>query len=369
MTRTARAALVRDFDGKFSVEDIEVAEPMGAEVLIEVKAVGLCQSDAHLSSINLGIPAPLLMGHEVSGVIIATGDQVNGFALGDRVLANLIQYCAACSACLSGEVYRCANRDVTVREPGSAPRALSGQDPVTQMFGTGGFAQYTVVHANQVVKIPDELPFAQAAVMACSTLTGAGAVLNTAKVRPGDTVAVIGAGGIGLNAINAAAIAGASTIVAVDLSEDKLQLAREFGATHTINGGTQDPVAQVLELTGGGVDHAFEMIGLTATSMQVIQMTRVAGAAYLVGLHKPGAQLPLDAMADIIMPQRSLHGIYMGSSSPQRDVPRYIEHYLAGRLNLDALVAQELHIDQINEGFATLKSGNGVARAVITSFN
>src|SRR5690606_542909 len=174
-----------------------------------------------------------------------------------------------------------------------------------------------------------ELPFAQAAVMACSTLTGAGAVFNSAKVSQGETVAVIGAGGIGLNAINAAQIAGAAKIIAVDLSDEKLELAKEFGATHTINGDRENAVDKVLELTGVGVDHAFEMIGLQATSWQAIRMSRVGGDAYLVGLHKPGAQPPLDAMAEIIGPQRTLHGIYMGSSSPQRDIPKYTEHYLA----------------------------------------
>ncbi|MEG2423425.1 zinc-binding dehydrogenase [Glutamicibacter sp.] len=369
MALSARAALARHGDGSFSIEDIHVDAPLGAELLIEVKAVGLCQSDAHLAGMDLGLPAPLLLGHEVAGVVLSTGNQACGFTAGDHVLAALIQYCEQCALCLSGQEYRCANRPSTLRTAGQAPRASCKDQPVMQMFGTGGFSQYTLVHANQAVRIPEELPFAQAAVMACSTLTGAGAVFNSAQVAQGQSVAVIGAGGIGLNAINAAQITGASKIIAVDLSDEKLELAREFGATHTINGGSGDAVAKVQEITGGGVDHSFEMIGLQATSLQAVRMTRVGGDAYLVGLHKPGAQLPLDAMADIIGPQRSLHGIYMGSSSPQRDVPKYTEHYLAGRLKLDALVARELHISQINEGFAAMKAGQGVARSVITDFS
>lgn len=369
MALRARAALARDGDGSFSIEDIEVDEPLGAEVLIEVKAVGLCQSDAHLAGMDLGIPAPLLLGHEVAGVVIGTGGQASGFTAGDHVLATLIQYCAQCEQCLAGQEYRCANRPSTLRADGEPARASSKGQPVMQMFGTGGFARYTLVHANQTVRIPKELPFAQAAVMACSTLTGAGAVFNSAKVAQGQTVAVIGAGGIGLNAINAAQIAGASKIIAIDLSDGKLELAREFGATDTINGGSTNAVAAVQEITGTGVDHAFEMIGLQATSLQAVRMTRVGGDAYLVGLHRPGAQLPLDAMSDIIAPQRSLHGIYMGSSSPQRDIPAYTEHYLAGRLKLDALVARDLHISQINEGFAAMKAGQGIARSVITDFS
>lgn len=369
MALRARAALARHGDGSFSIEDIEVDAPLGAEVLIEVKAVGLCQSDAHLAGMDLGIPGPLLLGHEVAGVVVGTGGQASGFAAGDHVLATLIQYCAQCEQCLAGQEYRCAHRPSTLRAAGEPARASCEGQPVMQMFGTGGFARYTLVHANQVVRISKELPFAQAAVMACSTLTGAGAVFNSAKVAEGQTVAVIGAGGIGLNAINAAQLAGASKIIAVDLSDGKLELARGFGATHTINGGSTDAVAAVQEITGAGVDHAFEMIGLQDTSLQAVRMTRVGGDAYLVGLHRPGAQLPLDAMADIIAPQRSLHGIYMGSSSPQRDIPAYTEHYLAGRLKLDALVAQELHISQINEGFAAMRAGQGVARSVITDFS
>ncbi|WP_404288001.1 zinc-binding dehydrogenase [Glutamicibacter arilaitensis] len=369
MPTNARAALVRGFDGTFSIEQIQIDDPQGAEVLIEVRAVGLCQSDAHLSSIDLGIPAPLLMGHEISGIITKVGEQAAGLKVGDHVVATLIQYCAHCTACRSGEVYRCERREHTLRAAHDNPRITSGEAPVTQMFGTGGFAQYALVHAHQVVKIPKNFPFPQAAVMACSTLTGAGAVFNTANVGTGDSVAVIGAGGIGLNAINAARIAGAAKIIAVDLADEKLDHARRFGATHTINGGTEDAVATVRELTGGGVDHAFEMIGLAVTSAQAIRMTRVAGDAYLVGLHKPGAELVLDAMADIIQPQRTVHGIYMGSSNPQRDIPRYVEHYLAGRLELDALVAREMHIDQINEGFETMKNGAAMARSVITSFS
>lgn len=369
MPRTSPAALARKFDGSFSVEQISVADPVGSELLIEVKAVGLCQSDAHLASLDLGLPAPVLLGHEVAGIVLDTGAQAAGFEPGDHVLATLIQYCRTCSECLAGEVYRCSRRMSTLRAPHEAPRAMCEDQPVSQMFGTGGFAKFTVIHANQAVKIPEALPWPQAAVMSCSTLTGAGAVFNSAKVAPGQTVAVIGAGGIGLNAINAAQIAGAAKIIAVDLSDEKLELAREFGATDTINSNYADPVDVIAQLTSGGVDHAFEMIGLPATSMQAIRSTRIGGNTYLVGLHKPGSELPLDAMADIIQPQRTLHGIYMGSSNPRHDIPHYVEHYLEGRLKLDALVAQHLHINDINQGFAELKSGQSVARSVITDFS
>ena len=369
MARTiARAAMVRDFDGTFAIEEIEVDSPMGAEVLVEVRAAGLCHSDLHLASTNMGIPAPVLLGHEISGVVREIGDRVSGLAVGDHVLATLIQYCGRCSECLSGAGHRCREGAQTLRAAGAAARIEQDGSAVTQMFGLGGFAELALVHENQVVKIPREIPFAQAAVMACSTLTGAGAVFNCAKVAPGENVVILGAGGVGLNAINAARIAGANRIIAVDLAEDKLRLARRFGATHTVNASDQDPVEAVREISGGGVQHAFEMIGFPATSLQALRMTRTGGHTYLIGLHRPGSMLELDVMADVIGPQRVLHGLYMGSSAPRRDVPRYVDQYLSGALELDALVANELSLDQINDGFAAMASGGGVARGVITSF-
>lgn len=364
----ARAAVVRDFDGTFGIEDIEVDAPRGAEVLIEVRAAGLCHSDLHLASSNMGIPAPAVMGHEIAGVVREIGDKVSGLAVGDHVVATLIQYCGRCADCLSGAGHRCPNRSHTLRQPAEAPRLEQDGASVTQVFGLGGFAELALVHENQVVSIPASIPFAQAAVMACSTLTGAGAVFNCAKLEPGQSVVVVGVGGVGLNAVNAARIAGAGRIIAVDLAADKLELARSFGATDVVDASAGDPVAAVLELTGVGADHAFEMIGLPATSLQTLRMTRTGGDAYLIGLHRPGSMLQIDAMADIIAPQRSLHGLYMGSSAPRRDVPRYVAQYLAGQLDLDALVAREFSLDEINEGFDLLRTGGGVARGVITSF-
>ena len=365
----ARAAVVRDFDGTFAIEEIEVSAPHRAEVLIEVRAAGLCHSDLHLASTDMGIPAPAVLGHEIAGVVREIGDRVSGIAVGDHVVATLIQYCGRCADCLSGAGHRCPNRAHTLRQPAEAPRLEQDGSPVTQVFGLGGFAELALVHENQVVPIPESIPFAQAAVMACSTLTGAGAVFNCAKLEPGQSVVVIGAGGVGLNAINAARIAGAGRIIAVDLAADKLELARSFGATDVVDASAGDPVAAVRELTGGGVDHSFEMIGLPATSLQALRMTRTGGDAYLIGLHRPGSTLQIDAMADIIAPQRSLHGLYMGSSAPRRDVPRYVAQYLAGQLDLDALVAREFSLDEINEGFDLLRTGGGVARGVITSFD
>lgn len=361
------AALVRELDGSFAVEDIDVDEPRGAEVAIEVRATGLCQSDLHLASTDLGLPRPLVAGHEVSGVVTHIGPDVIGTRVGDHVLASLIQFCGRCARCLSGHTHQCPHRTHTLRDHTAAPRFSQGGIPLLQMFGVGGFAGLTVVHENQTVVIPQEVPFAQAAVLACSTLTGAGAVLNSAAIHHGQSVVIIGAGGVGLNAISAANLVGAGQIIAVDISEAKLARARSFGATHTINGQDEDAIQLVMDITGTGADHAFEMIGLSATSAQAVRMTAVGGAAYLVGLHRAGSSLGLDTMADIIKPQRSIHGIYMGAANLKRDAPRYIDHYLSGRLELDSLISSEISLQDINSGFEAARR-NDVARTVITTF-
>lgn len=361
------AALIRDLDGTFSVEDIDVDAPRGAEIAIEIRATGLCQSDLHLASNDLGIPLPLVAGHEVAGVVTAVGPAVIGTAPGDHVLACLIQFCGRCVNCLSGRTHRCVDRSHTLREPAEPPRFSQRGKPLLQMFGVGGFAGSTVVHENQTVVIPEEVPFAQAAVLACSTLTGAGAVLNAAAITHGESVVIIGAGGVGLNAIGAAQLMGAGRVIAVDIAPAKLERARAFGATHTINGAEEDAVKAVMDITGTGADHAFEMIGLSATSTQAVQMTTVGGTTYLVGLHSPGSSLGLDTMADIVAPQRSIQGVYMGGANLKRDAPRYIDHYLAGRLDLDNLISSEVSLADINAGFAAARH-NDLARTVITSF-
>ena len=217
------------------------------------------------------------------------------------------------------------------------------------------------------MKVPREVPFPQAAILGCGTITGAGAAINTAGVRPGDSVAVIGAGGVGLNVISGARLAGASRIVAVDLQPAKLELARKFGATDCVDAGQGDPVEAVRELTGGGVKHAFEVIGLKSTSEQALQMTRVGGGAYLIGLQVPGNKIEVEVMTDMIFGQRKVQGVMMGSTNIKHDIPMYAGFYLQGRLNLDDLIAQEINIGQINDAYQELKGG-AIARSVITSF-
>ena len=363
-----RAAVVSELGGGFHVEELVIDVPRGREVLVEVRAAGLCHSDLSFAENDYGTVLPAVLGHELAGVVVALGPEAARVSVGDHVVGSLVRSCGECPACTGGTPYRCPNRMSLLRAPDDPPRLRRADGtPVTAALGTAAFASLALVHENQLVPVPSEVPFAQAAILGCGVVTGAGAVLNTARVRTGDAVAVIGLGGVGLNAVSGARIAGATTIIAVDRAPEKLELARRFGATDVVDASVVDPVAAVRELTAGGVAHAFEVVGLEATTLQAVQMTAVGGTAYLVGLHKPGAVVGLDVMADLMMPQRSLVAVYMGSTDIHRDIPRYARLYLDGDLDLDDLVADEIALDDIEAGFATMRTGTA-ARTVISRF-
>ncbi|WP_159502168.1 zinc-binding dehydrogenase [Microbacterium sp. 18062] len=363
-----RASIVTALGAGFETEDLEIDDPIGREVLIEVKASGLCHSDLHAATTGLGFPFPAVFGHEIAGVVRSVGPETTGIVPGQHVVASLVQFCGDCAACRSDRTYQCERPAETGRGDGEAPRLrrADGQ-PVVAAFGTGGFSELCLVHENQVVVVSDDLPFPVAAILGCATITGAGAAINSAGVRVGDSVAVIGLGGVGLNVISGARLAGATTIVAIDAQEEKLALAPRFGATHTVHAdGETDVVAAVQQITGGGVDHAFEVIGLASTTQDAIRMTRVGGAANLIGIHRPGSTIAVDP-GDLLISQRTIRGIYMGSSNIKTDIPRYARLYQQGRLNLDDLIAREIALDDVAEAYEQLRSGT-TARSVITDF-
>ncbi|MBF3851475.1 Zn-dependent alcohol dehydrogenase [Burkholderia pseudomallei] len=364
-----KAAVLNHADGKFEIEDIDIDAPKGNEVLVEVKAsgLGLCHSDLHLTQSEFGINLPAVFGHELAGVVKEVGSQVREFAVGDHVVGSLVQFCGHCNVCLSGMTYQCEHPDETLRSPDDGPRLRLRGTPVTPVFGTSAFAEFTLVHENQLVKVPKSLPFPQAAILGCGTVTGAGAAINTARVRPGDTVAVIGIGGVGLNVIAGAKLAGAARIVAIDTQPMKEALALKFGATDFLNASEKNSVDAVIALTAGGVDHAFEVIGLKSTSEQALKMVRKGGKVYLIGVHKPGSPINVDVVTDLISNQVTIKGVYMGSTNIKRDIPMYADLYLSGRFNLDDLISQEINISEINEAYELLKHGT-IARSVITSF-
>lgn len=360
-----RAAVVHAPGAGFTIEDVHLDAPRRHEVLIDVKAVGLCHSDYTMANDNLGFPFPAVFGHEVAGIVREVGESVTAISVGDPVVAALVRYCGRCPRCLSGQSYYCRNVNHTLRPEGETPRLSLNGDGLTQAFGLGGFAEQALIHENQLARIPEGIPFERAALLGCGVITGAGAVLNTAKVGRGDSIAVIGAGGVGLNAIRAAIIAGASEIVAVDISETKLELARSFGATRTINSRETDPVAAIRDAIPEGIDHVFDFVGTPQIAEQGLSMLSYGGALYLVGIG--GAEVPVTFNAFTFMRNRNrIESVYMGSANLKVDIPFFAGLESRGLLRLGELVSETISLDQINEGYRRLKEGS-VSRLVVVN--
>ncbi|WP_068084313.1 zinc-binding dehydrogenase [Novosphingobium rosa] len=363
-----KAAVLNTIDGSFQIEQIEIDQPRGKEVLVQVKASGLCHSDLHFAEKDFGVPLPAVLGHELAGIVTAVGPEVREFAPGDHVVGSLIQFCGHCSSCIGGRTWQCDHPEETLRGGEEDQRLSRAGQAVSQVFGTGAFAEQALVHEHQLAKVPREIPFAQASLLGCGTITGAGAAINAAKVRPGDTVAVIGIGGVGLNVISGAKLAGAARIIAIDTQAKKEELARKFGATDFVDASQGDAVAAVRALSEVGVDHAFEVVGIKATSQQAIKMARKGGTAYLIGVHAPDATIDVNVTIDLLTNQVDVRGVYMGSSNIKHDIPMYARLYLQGLLNLDDLISREIELSQINDAYRELKGG-AIARSVITSFD
>jgi S-(hydroxymethyl)glutathione dehydrogenase / alcohol dehydrogenase len=361
-----KAAVVNSVGGGFSIEDISIAAPIGREVLVDVKAAGLCKSDLTIASVELGYAMPSVLGHEVAGVVAAIGPGVISVKVGDHVVGCLAQSCGSCARCLDGRPFQCPHPDATQRSAGEPPRLSRDGVAVSQIFALGGFAEQALIHENQLVAVDAEMPFPQAALLGCGVLTGAGAVLNTADVRAGDSVVVIGAGGVGLNAVSGAVLAGASTIIAVDIDDLRLQAATRFGATHVVNSATCEPVDAVLAVAGAGVDHVFDFVGAAAVAQSGASMLAVGGSLYLVGVADPVAAVPVNIVSSVLR-QTRIQGVTLGSSNFKRDVPYYADLYRQGRMNLDDLVSREISLSEIEDGYAGLKDPS-LTRVVITSF-
>ncbi|SHM64276.1 zinc-binding dehydrogenase [Chryseobacterium polytrichastri] len=366
-----KVSIVEKVNAPFITKEAEIDVPMENEVLISVKASGLCHTDSHLATHDFGMfTFPALFGHEIAGVVESIGERVTEFEVGDHVVGCLIQYCGHCESCLSGRSHLCYHPEEVMRKQGEKARVkLNGEDTeITQGYGLGGFAEKALVHQNQLAKVPKEIPFSRACLLGCGTVTGAGAIINTAKVRPGDSVAIIGAGGVGLNAVSGAKIAGATTIIVIDIQDDKLEFSKRFGATHTINSKNEDPVAKVMEITERGVNAAFDVAGLPVTSKQAFSMIHRGGGAYIVGMHYMGTKMEFNGTTDFLFPAKKLEGVIMGSTNLKRDIPMYANLYLQGRMNLDDLIYQEIHIDDVQNAYDKLKEGGIIGRSVITSF-
>lgn len=356
-----KAAILRAPRTPMTIETVELDGPRADEVRIRIAASGLCHSDYHVMSGDLGSAFPVVLGHEASGVVEAVGSDVQGLAVGDHVATCTSIFCGHCGECQDGHNHICTDRPLRRDAHGSSPIRQNGE-MVHAFCNLGTFAEEMVVHHSALTKLPEGMPLDIASVLGCAVLTGLGSVSHGAQVRPGSTVVVLGCGGVGLNVVQGARLAGAARIIAIDLNPAKLELARTFGATDIVQGG-DDAVAQVVEMTGGGADYVFEVVGIPALQRQGFLMLRKRGTLMIVGLARMGADLSVPALG-LLAKEIRIIGSNMGSVPFQRVVPTYAQLYLDGRLTLDPLISDRIALEQVNEGYDRLIAGE-TARSVI----
>jgi S-(hydroxymethyl)glutathione dehydrogenase/alcohol dehydrogenase len=356
-----KAAVLHEFGTELVIEDVQVADPAPNEVLLRTVASGVCHTDRTMQLGANALPLPLVLGHEVSGVVEAVGSDVDYVKPGDHVSTTASSFCGFCRWCMRGELHHCENKGRS-RPAGQTPRLSQGDTPVEPFVGLGGFAELLLVHERTLVRIPDEMPFEMAALLGCAGITGLGAVRHAAKVSAGQTVAVIGCGGVGLNAIQGARLVGAARIIAIDRIPEKLELARQMGATDVVNASEVDAVQAVLELTGTGVDHALEVVGIPATIEQAFAMLDTMGTATVVGVPRPEMNVNIPAVQLLL--EKKLQGTKMGSTRPRIDIPLYCQLYLDGRLQLDPLLSATAPLESVNDALTQLNNPTG-ARTVL----
>lgn len=356
-----KAAVLEQIPSELVIDEVTIDTPAGREVLVRTAATGVCHSDLHFVEGKYPHPTPVVLGHEAAGVVEAVGADVTHVRPGDHVITCLSLFCGQCELCLTGRPNLCTQHGLRRPAEGAARLRRDGER-VHQFAELASFAEHILTHENAMVKINPEMPLDRAALIGCGVTTGLGAVFRTARVEPGETVAVIGCGGIGLNCVQGANLAGASRVIAVDMVASKLDLARQFGATDVVDAAAGDAVAKVMEMTGGGVHHAFEAIGLKQTAEQAFAMLARGGTATVIGMIPFGAKVEVDGFA--LLAEKRLQGSNMGSNRFRIDMPRYVEMYLQGRLKLDELVSARIPLEDVNLAFDAMRKGE-VARSVI----
>jgi S-(hydroxymethyl)glutathione dehydrogenase / alcohol dehydrogenase len=356
-----KAAVLHAPRTPMTIEEVAIEKPKRREVLIRTAAAGLCHSDLHFIEGAYPTPVPVVLGHESAGIVEAVGEDVTYLKPGDRVISCLSVFCGHCEFCLSGRPSICQDPEVKM-PPGVARRLQWKGAHLNQFLNLSSFAEQMVVHEHALVKVREDMPLDLACLIGCSVVTGYGAVVHTARIEPGATVAVFGVGGIGLATINAAVIAGAGRIIAIDRIASKLDLARSFGATDVVDASEGDTVARIQALTGGGVQYSFECIGLKQTAEQAFGCLRAGGTATIIGMIPFGTKIELHGFD--FLRERRIQGSLMGSNRFRTDMPRLIEFYMQGKLKLKEMVSARIPLAAINEGFDALKQG-GIARSVI----
>jgi S-(hydroxymethyl)glutathione dehydrogenase/alcohol dehydrogenase len=358
-----QAAVLEAYGQQLGLAEVDIGAVAPDEVLVRTCASGICHTDRTMQHGARPFPLPLILGHESSGVIEATGSAVTSLRPGDHVVTCAAAFCGRCSWCQRGLPQHC--RDNGQARPAAEPPRLTRRgDPVHVLVGLGGFATHMLVSERAVAKIPPQMPLERAALLGCAVLTGVGAVRHRARVAPGETVAVIGCGGVGLNAVQGARLAGAARVIAVDVLDAKLELAAVFGATDLVNAAREDPVAAVTALTDGGADHALEVVGRTGAIEQAFAMTGIRGTVTVVGVARPGELIRI-AADDLLMGERRLQGSKLGSGRFRLDIPLYCQLYLDGRLLLDELVTETIGLPEVNRGLAALDAPDGARTMVV----
>ena len=357
-----KAAVFHGPHQPLTIEQVDIDDPRDHEVLMRTAATGVCHSDLHFVEGLYPFPVPAILGHEAAGVVEKVGKAVTYLQPGDHVISCPSVFCGYCEECMSGHPNRCSNRQATQRPKGDKPRLSQNGNQVRQFSDLSTYAEKMLVHENALVKITNDIPLDRAALIGCGVTTGVGAVLNTARIEPGSTVAVFGCGGVGISAIQGARLAGARQIIAVDQFESKLAMAKRFGATHTVDASSNDAVAAIQKLTGAGVDYSFEAVGLKKLAEQCFDCIKPGGTATIIGMIPVGEMVELDGPK--FLTERKIQGSMMGGNRFRIDMPRYIDFYLQGRLNLDDMISKRARLENVNEAFASMKSGE-VARTVL----
>lgn len=356
-----KAAVCHQFRSALSIEEVKLRPPAGAEIEVAVAACAICHSDLAYVDGAWGGTLPILLGHEAAGRVSALGPDAQGFAVGDPVLVTLIRSCGECPACTDGDPTSCDH----AWDKHESPLSLADGRAVTKGMNTAAFAERVLAHPSQLVKLPEGIDMAVASLLSCGVITGFGAVVNTAKVRAGQSVVVIGAGGVGLNTIQAAALAGASPVIALDIADEKLVAAVEFGATHVIRADAPDAADLVRALNGGrGVDYVFVTVGAPAVFQSAPDLLAARGAMVMVGMPASGVMVSYEPVMIAAMNQR-LIGSRMGQTHPQRDLPKLVDLYLSGRLKLDELVSGRYPLDRINEAIAATRAGKSRRNVIV----
>jgi S-(hydroxymethyl)glutathione dehydrogenase / alcohol dehydrogenase len=357
-----KAAVLHEANQPLTIEEVSVEKPKSREVLLRTAFAGLCHSDLHFIEGLYPTPLPVVLGHESAAVVEAVGDGVTYVKPGDHVITCLSVFCGTCPQCITGHPNLCENTDVKML-PGQARRMSWKGEVMNQAFNLSSFGEQMLVHENAMVKIDPDIPLDRAALVGCGVMTGVGAVFNAAKVEPGSTVAVIGCGGVGLSAVNGAALAGAERIIAIDTQGSKLDLAKELGATDTLNvSNIDDPAKAIRDMTGGGVHYSFEALGTKATAEQAFQMLRPGGTATIIGMVPFGLKIELHGFD--FLRDRKIQGTSMGGNRFRVDMPRLLSLWKQGRLKLDHLISGRIKLAEINDGFARLKSGAPVRQLI-----